>query len=313
MEAAFAGFDGVGELDFVAADVDAAPAHDALGVVADVVGVVVDDGQVGAGGLAVGLDVVFGKEPCEVGGFAEVDAGEEGLEGALAGAADAFAVGEEVLAGFDEGAAGGEELGLAGEGGVGSGWTGVGVSGLFDEAEAAVGGGGDVGVVAEGGDVNPELGGGVEDGGAGRHGDRTTINGERYRVDRRRHAESPAAFGSRLAYVTGLIGRVRASVRRSLTAVTGRRWTAGADVLALVEDEPEDVAHPNKGQQDHGDYDDDEDEAGVGLCSGGRWIGGRVEGQDGRCRDQEDRSADKGGQLTARHFRVRVQDLRARG
>ena len=45
----------------------------------------------------------------------------------------------------------------------------------------------------------------------------------------------------------------------------------------------------------------------------GGWTGGRVEGQDGRCRDQENRSADKEGQLTARHFKVRVEDLRARG
>ena len=193
MEAAFAGLDGVGELDLIAADVDAAPAHDALGVVADVVGVVVDDGQVGAGGLAVGLDVVFGEEGCEVGGFAEVDSGEEGLEGSLAGAADAFAVGEEVLAGFDEGAAGGEELVLAGEGRVGRGWAGGGVGGLFDEAKAAVGGGGDVGVVAEGGDVDPEFGGGVEDGGAGRHGNRPAVDCERYSFARRRHAEPPAA------------------------------------------------------------------------------------------------------------------------
>ena len=53
VEAALAGFDGVGELNLVAANVYAAPAHDALGVVADVVGVVVDDGQVGTGGRAV--------------------------------------------------------------------------------------------------------------------------------------------------------------------------------------------------------------------------------------------------------------------
>ena len=193
VEAAFAGLDGVGELDLVAADVHATPAHDALGVVADVVGVVVDDGQIGAGGRAVGLDVVFGEEGGEVGGFAEVDAGEEGLEGAFAGAADTLTVCEEVLAGFDEGSAGGEELGFAGERGVGGRRVGGLVSGLFDEAKAAVGGGGDVGVVAEGGDVNPEFGGGVEDGGARGHGDRTAVDGERYSVVRRRHAEPSAA------------------------------------------------------------------------------------------------------------------------
>ena len=193
MEAAFAGLDGVGELDLVAADVHAAPAHDALGVVADVVRVVVDDGQVGAGGRAVGLDVVFGEEGRKVGGFAEVDAGEEGLEGALAGAAYAFAVGEEGLARLDEGAAGGEELGFAVEGGIGGGRLVVGVGGLFDQAEAAVGGGGDVGVVAEGGDFNAQLGSGAEDGGAGGHGDLAAVDGERYSFDRCRHAEPPSA------------------------------------------------------------------------------------------------------------------------
>ena len=195
MEAAFAGLDGVGELDLVAADVHATPAHDALGVVADVVGVVVDDGQVGAGGRAVGLDVVFGEEGGEVGGFAEVDAGQKGLEGTFTGATDTLTVCEEVLAGFDEGAAGGEELRFAGERGVGGRWVGGLVSGLFDETKAAVGGGGDVGVVAEGGDVDPELGGGVEDGGARGHGDNTAVDGERYSFARRRHAEPPAAVG----------------------------------------------------------------------------------------------------------------------
>ena len=48
-------------------------------------------------------------------------------------------------------------------------------------------------------------------------------------------------------------------------AVLGRHRRAGADVLALVEDEPEDVTKPDEGDENDGDYDDDEDEAGVGL------------------------------------------------
>ena len=58
---------------------------------------------------------------------------------------------------------------------------------LFDQAKPAVGGGRDVGVIAQRGDVDPQLGGGMVDGGAGGHGDWATVDGERNSVLRCRH------------------------------------------------------------------------------------------------------------------------------
>ena len=96
----------------------------------------------------------------------------------------------------------------------------------------------------------------------------------------------PLLLGSRLAYVTGRVGRFLTSVRGRSVAVFGRRRRAGADVFAFVEDEPEDVAKPDEGNEDDRDDDDDEDEAGVGDRGfGGRGSAGTdglAEGRDGR-------------------------------
>ena len=155
LESTLGRLDGKGELDLIAADIHAAPAHDALVVVADVVGVVDIDGKGRSLGVGAGLDAIGRTQIRQIGSFAQVDTAKEQAQRPAARRAHVVAVRVDDLARLGLGAAGRQQLGRLAFGGAGRGF-GVGAVGaerLFDDTQAAIGRRRDVGVEAERGHV----------------------------------------------------------------------------------------------------------------------------------------------------------------
>ena len=192
LEPALGRLDGKGELHLVAADVDAAPAHDALVVVADVIGVVdVDWKRLSLGGGA-DREAIVGAEVRQLGRFAQVDAAEEQAQRTAARREHVVAAREDDLARLGLGSTGRQQLRCLALGGAGRrfGAGAIRAEGLLHHAQAAVGRGRQVGVKAERGDLDAGRGCRIQQRRARRNRHESPVNRQADVVGR--HGQSPA-------------------------------------------------------------------------------------------------------------------------